>query len=127
MPNLNRKMECLMQIGKSLKILNGFIHDFSAGIWLAAIVTISWLHSAHIAEPSTTPIINIIERRLFWSSVVAALLIIITGAGRTFTYVDNWYGEDAEAKRRKALVLKHIILFAAYAAGYLWIWKKVFH
>jgi hypothetical protein len=50
-----------------------------------------------------------------------------TGAGRTFTYVDNWYGEAAERERRKALIVKHVVLFSAYALGYLWVWGKVFH
>ena len=116
-----------MAIKKSLVVVNGFIHDFAAGIWLAAIVAIAWLHDAHLAEPSTSIVLNLLERRLFWSSVVAAVLIMATGAGRTFTYVDNWYGEDAEQARRKALIIKHLILLGAYSLGYLWVWKKVFH
>lgn len=116
-----------MNIKKTAIIVNGFLHDFAAGIWLAAIVTIFWLHSAHIENSSTTAVINLIERKMFWSSVVAAILIMATGAGRTFTYVDNWYGEDAEKARRRALIVKHIILFSAYAAGYLAVWSKVFH
>lgn len=116
-----------MSFKKTAIIVNGFMHDFAAGIWLAAIVTIIWLHEAHLAQPTTTAALNILERKLFWSSVVAAILIMATGAGRTFTYVDNWYGEDAEKARRKALILKHCILFSAYALGYFAIWEKVFH
>ncbi len=116
-----------MSIKKSLIVLNGFVHDFAAGIWLAAIVVIAWLHDAHLGESSTSTVLNLLERRLFWSSIAAAVLIMATGAGRTFTYVDNWYGEDAEHARRRALVIKHLVLFTAYALGYLWIWKKVFH
>jgi len=116
-----------MRLKKSLIVLNGFIHDFAAGIWLAAIVTIVWLHDAHLAEASMSSALNVLERRLFWSSIAAALLIMATGAGRTFTYVDNWYGEDAERQRRKALFVKHVVLFMAYGIGYLWVWKKVFH
>lgn len=108
-------------------IVNGFLHDFAAGIWLAAIVMVVWLHEAHQAEPSTTVVMNMLERRMFWASVAAAVLIMTTGAGRTFTYVDNWYGEDAERARRRALIVKHIILFACFGAGYLWVWDKVFH
>lgn len=116
-----------MSLKKSLIVLNGFVHDFAAGIWLAAIVTIAWIHDAHLAEPLTTSVLNLLEQRLFWCSVAAAVLIMATGAGRTFTYVDNWYGEDAEHARRRALVVKHVVLFTAYALGYLWVWKKVFH
>ena len=116
-----------MDIKKTAIIANGFLHDFAAGIWLAAIVTIAWLHGAHRAEPAATGVLNLLEQRLFWASVAAAALIMATGAGRTFTYVDNWYGEDAERARRRALMVKHIVLFAAYGAGYLWVWGKVFH
>jgi uncharacterized membrane protein len=116
-----------MQIKKTAVIVNGFVHDFAAGIWLACIVTIAWLHGAHIEEPSATAVLNLLERRMFWASLAAALLIMATGAGRTFTYVDNWYGEDAERARRSALIYKHIILISAYCFGYLWVWGKVFH
>ncbi|HIJ81459.1 MAG TPA: hypothetical protein HPP76_07115 [Desulfuromonadales bacterium] len=116
-----------MEMKKSAIIVNGFLHDFAAGIWLACIVTIAWLHSSHINEPSTITVLNLLERRLFWASVAAAVLIMATGAGRTFTYVDNWYGEDAERQRRRALIVKHVILFSAYGIGYLWVWGKVFH
>ena len=116
-----------MSIKKSLIILNGFLHDFAAGIWLAAIVTIAWLHDAHTAQPESIVLLNGLELRLFWGSVAAAVLIMATGAGRTFTYVDNWYGEEAESKRRKALIVKHVVLFSAYGLGYYWVWGKVFH
>jgi len=112
---------------KTVIIVNGFIHDFAAGIWLACVVTIAWLHGAHTAEQSTVSVLNMLERRMFWASVIAAVLIMATGAGRTFTYVDNWYGEDAELARRRALIVKHVILFSAYGLGYLWVWGKVFH
>jgi len=117
----------VLQIKRTTVIVNGFLHDFAAGIWLAVIVMIAWLHSAHLTEPATTALLNVLERRLFWASVVAATLILATGAGRTFTYVDNWYGEDAERIRRRALIIKHIVLFSAYGLGYYWVWDKVFH
>jgi hypothetical protein len=120
-------MEPEMDYKKNLIIANGFLHDFAAGIWLAEIVMIGWLHGAHLTNPVTAGILNGMERQLFWGSVAAAVVIMATGAGRTFTYVDNWYGEDAEAKRRRALIVKHVILFSAYALGYFWVWAKVFH
>ena len=112
---------------KTLIVLNGFIHDFAAGIWLATIVTIAVLHDAHLKDPSVVTVLNRLEHSFFWGSVAAAVVIMATGAGRTFTYVDNWYGEDAERSRRKALIVKHVVLFSAYALGYLWVWGKVFH
>jgi uncharacterized membrane protein len=116
-----------MNLKKTAVILNGFIHDFAAGIWLATIVTIAVLHNAHMKDPAVVGTLNHLERMFFWWSVFAAVLIMATGAGRTFTYVDNWYGEDTELQRRKALIVKHVFLLSAYALGYLWVWGKVFH
>src|SRR3974390_3235374 len=98
-----------MNVKKPAVILNGFVHDFASGIWLALLFVIYLLHSAHLQEPSITRIINPLERLLFWWSVGAMATIFATGAGRTFTYVDNWYGENAERTRRRMLIIKHII------------------
>jgi uncharacterized membrane protein len=108
-------------------VLNGFIHDFAAGYWLAAVFAIAFLHRSHLTTPAAMSIVNPLERIFFWQSVAAMVLIFATGAGRTFTYVENWYGPDAEKARRKALIVKHIVLLAAFGAGYLFVWGKVFH
>jgi len=116
-----------MDIKKSAIILNGFLHDFAAGIWLAAIVAIAVLHNAHEAHPEVVVVLNHLERLFFWGSVGAMVIITGTGAGRTFTYVENWYGPDAEKVRRKMLIIKHVVLFGCFAVGYLFVWSKVFH
>lgn len=116
-----------MDIKKTLVILNGFVHDFAAGIWLAAIATIILLHRAHSAHAEITGVINTLEHQFFWASIVAMVLIMATGAGRTFTYVENWYGPDAERVRRRMLIVKHAILFACFGAGYFFVYGKVFH
>lgn len=107
-------------------IFNGFIHDFAAAAWLAFIVVIALLHETHLKHPQAACQFNQIERQFFWGSVIAMSVVIVTGAGRTFTYVENWYGKEAEGVRRKMLIVKHVGLFAAFAAGYLWIFAKVF-
>jgi putative copper export protein len=116
-----------MDIKKLLVIFNGFLHDFAAGIWLAAMANIILLHRAHSAHPEITGVINVIERYSFWASVAAMTLIMATGAGRTFTYVENWYGPDAERVRRRMLIVKHVILLACFGTGYLFVYGKVFH
>ena len=112
---------------KTFVILNGFIHDFAAGIWLASMVTIALLHNSHLKHAAIVDVLNDLERLFFWGSVGAMLVIFATGAGRTFTYVENWYGPDAEQVRRRMLIIKHVVLFAGFGAGYFWIWGKVFH
>lgn len=108
-------------------VTNGFLHDFAAGLWLASIVTVALLHDAHPGAEAALAVLSGLERKFFWVSVASMATILATGAGRTFTYVDNWYGQDAEAARRRALVVKHVVLLAAFGAGYAWIWRKVFH
>jgi uncharacterized membrane protein len=116
-----------MDIKKSVVVLNGFIHDFAAGYWLAAIMAVFVLHRNHQLHPEVAFTLNGLEHFFFWQSVVAMVIILATGAGRTFTYVENWYGPDAEKVRRRMLMVKHIVLFAAFGAGYLFVWGKVFH
>ena len=116
-----------MDIKKSAVVLNGFIHDFAAGYWLAAMTAIVVLHRSHLANPDVTAILNNLERLFFWQSVAAMVLIMATGAGRTFTYVENWYGPDAEKMRRRMLITKHVLLFVVFAVGYLFVWNKTFH
>ena len=116
-----------MDLKKSAIVLNGFIHDFAAGYWLSAIVAIEVLHRMHGRYPTVTDILNTLERLFFWQSVGAMVVILATGAGRTFTYVENYYGPDAERVRRRMLIIKHVILLAAFGLGYLFVWGKVFH
>ncbi|NVN97550.1 hypothetical protein HXX01_04995 [Candidatus Nomurabacteria bacterium] len=116
-----------MNLKKIAIVLNGFVHDFASGIWLAAIATIGMLHSAHLHEPVLTTALNHLERQFFWWSVVAMVVIMATGAGRTFTYMDNWYGADAERLRRRMLIIKHVVLFVIFGIGYLWAVGRVFH
>ncbi|GLI38619.1 hypothetical protein KI811_09785 [Geobacter hydrogenophilus] len=116
------------KLKKVAVILNGFLHDFAAGIWLAAIAAIALIHRMHQAQhQEIVAVLNRLEHIFFWASVVAMVVIMATGAGRTFTYVDNWYGVDAERVRRRMLIVKHVVLFSAFGAGYLVVYPLVFH
>lgn len=117
-----------MNVKNAAVILNGFVHDFAAGIWLAAIAAIVLIHRMHGGQAAEiVAILNRLEHIFFWASVVAMVVIMATGAGRTFTYVENWYGPDAEKVRRRMLIIKHLVLFAAFGAGYLYVYGMVFH
>ena len=117
-----------MNIKKAAVILNGFVHDFAAGIWLAAIVSIALIHRIHQGEQAPiVAILNRLELIFFWASVGAMVVIAATGAGRTFTYIENWYGPDAERLRRRMLIIKHVVLLAVFGAGYLAVYPMAFH
>ena len=106
-----------MKLNKSLQVLNGFIHDFATGYWLASMITIISLHNFQAQYPELAGQLNILERFFFWNTIAAVVVIFVTGGVRTFTYVDNFYGQDAEKTRRKMLMIKHIVMFIIFGAG----------
>lgn len=115
-----------MNSRKSAIILIGFVHDFAAGYWLALMVAIGLMHRLQSSHPEVTGILNGIERNFFWQSIAAMVAIAATGAGRMFTYIENWYGPDAERVRRRMLVIKHLFLATVFAAGYFIVYPMVF-
>ena len=116
-----------MGIKKILVVLNGFVHDFATGYWLSAMISIWFLARYRLELPAVAGVLTGIQKFFFWNSVGAVVVIFATGAGRTFTYMDNWYGVDAERVRRRMLVIKHVVLFAAFGFGYWVIFGRVFH
>jgi hypothetical protein len=110
---------------KTLTIVVGFLHDFAAGCWAASVFGIYWL-SRRDFSPEVQAIIFGLKKELFWAGVVCVLTVFATGAGRSFTYVDNVYGEDTEKKRRRMLIIKHIFLILIFGLGILWQYIMVF-
>lgn len=108
-----------------LAVVIGFVHDWSAGIWAAAVLGIWWVSRAE-APPEAGPVLAALCRRFFWISVGAVIVVFATGAGRTFTYVDGVYGPDAERARRKALAVKHVFLFLVFGSGTAWAYSLAF-
>lgn len=112
---------------KTLTIFVGFIHDFAAGCWAATVITVYWLDRASGKKPALKSTLSGLERDLFYIGIVCAVIVILAGAGRTFTYVDNVYGEDSERQRRKMLIIKHIILITVFGLGIYWQYTMVFN
>ena len=112
-------------IGRIITVVIGFVHDWSAGIWAAAILGIWWVSRAE-APAEAAPVLAALCRQFFWISVGAVVTVFATGAGRTFTYVDGVYGPDTERARRKALVVKHVVLLAVFGGGTAWAYGLAF-
>jgi uncharacterized membrane protein len=115
------------RLRKAAVVLNGFIHDFATGYWLAAMITILFLHRFRESNPAVAVLLNRIEQFFFWNTIAAVFVIFATGGMRTFTYVDNFYGPEAERTRRRMLVSKHFVLIAVFAAGGLWAYAMAFN
>ncbi len=110
---------------KALTIFIGFVHDFAAGCWAATVVAIYWL-SNQALPPELEGLILGLKKEFFYAGVACIILVFATGAGRSFTYVDNVYGENAERMRRKMLLIKHIFLLSVFGAGIYWQYTMVF-
>lgn len=106
-----------MSIKKIAIVLNGFIHDFMTGYWLSALITIWFLHRFQVEQPVVASHITVIQRFFFWNSIGATVVILATGAGRTFTYVEDVFGATTESTRRKMLIIKHVFLFVVFGLG----------
>ncbi len=115
-----------MSFKKIVIVLNGFIHDFATGYWLSAMIALYFLHGFQARYPAVAALLGVVERFFFWNSIGAVVVILATGAGRTFTYVENVFGEQTERTRRRMLFIKHIILFAIFGAGGWWAYLVTF-
>ena len=110
---------------KALTIAIGFIHDFAAGCWASTVLAVYWL-SRQSTQAELSAVLFGLKKQLFYAGIACVVLVFATGAGRTFTYVGDVYGEDAERMRRKMLVVKHIILVTVFGLGIWWQYTMVY-
>ena len=104
---------------KTLTIFIGFVHDWAAGCWAATVLGTWWL-SRYSGTAAVGEILFELKKQFFYFGIACVIVVFATGTGRTFTYVGNVYGEDAEKMRRKMLIIKHIILLSIFGAGTCW-------
>ena len=112
-------------VKKMIVVLIGFIHDFAAGCWAATVLGVYWL-SGQAVHAEVGDIIFGLKKQLFYAGILCVILVLATGAGRSFTYVNDFYGKDTEKIRRTMLIIKHIILLAVFGLGTYWQYTMVF-
>lgn len=110
---------------KTFTIFIGFLHDFAAGCWGATVFALYWL-SSHPLPADPGGVMLGMKKQFFYFGVACVVLVLATGAGRTFTYVGDFYGKDSEKMRRKMLIVKHLFLFALFGLGTYWQYTMVF-
>ena len=108
-----------------LTVVVGFTHDFAAGIWASTVLSVWWIHRTPVVA-AAGPAMGALMRTFFWIGLGSIFVVMATGAGRTFTYVDGVYGPESERARRRALVVKHVILLLVFGSGTLWQWTMAF-
>lgn len=115
-----------MNLKKAAIVLNGFVHDFATGYWLSGMIAIYFLDDFQQGFPAAAVALAVMKKFFFWNTVGAVVVILATGAGRTYTYVDNVFGESTERTRRKLLIIKHVVLLAIFGAGGYWAYLATF-
>ncbi len=108
-----------------LTIIIGFLHDFAAGCWAASVFAVFWLHRQNLAVDLLATVLDL-KKQFFYLGLASITVVLLTGAGRSFTYVPGVYGRNAERKRRRALIVKHLLLFTVFGAGSWWQYSMVF-
>jgi len=112
-------------VKKTLTVIIGFVHDFASGCWAATVFAVAFLDAREPA-PETATLLGELERSFFWIGIASILVVFATGAGRTFTYVDQHYGPEAERQRRRLLIIKHVVLVVVFGAGTAWQYAMAF-
>lgn len=115
-------------MNKALTIFIGFLHDFAAGCWAAAVLAVYWLDRLAGQRPELKAALDSLERQFFWAGVGCTAVVLLAGMGRTFTYayIGSVYGEQSEQLRRRMLIIKHIVLVSVFGLGTWWQYVMAF-
>lgn len=111
---------------KVFDIFIGFLHDFAAGCWAATVLAVWWLERMAEENIQLTEIINNLQKRFFYLGLGIIAFVLLSGMGRTFTYASYVYGENAEALRKRMLIIKHVFLFIVFGAGIWWQYSLIY-
>ena len=106
-------------------IIIGFLHDFAAGCWGATLLAIWWLDRSSFS-PELAAALSGLKREFFYAGLCCAIVVMASGAGRSFTYINHVYGAEHEGRRRRLLVLKHVVLLTVFGLGTWWQYLTVF-
>jgi putative copper export protein len=112
-------------MSKLLTIIIGFVHDLAAGCWAATVLAVWWLDRQAPALAKAADLGGL-QREFFYAGVLSLVAVMVTGAGRSFTYVQDVYGVDNEHRRRQLLVIKHAVLLTVFALGTWWQYATIF-
>jgi len=102
-----------------MTVIIGFVHDFASGCWAATVFAVAYLDGREV-DTGAAALLGELERSFFWIGIACIVVVFATGAGRTFTYVDQHYGPEAERQRRRLLIIKHVVLVVVFGAGTAW-------
>jgi uncharacterized membrane protein len=109
----------------TIKVINAYVHDFASALWLVTVLVIYWTNRFNPPAGSEDFFLGF-KKEFFYIGVASLIVIVLTGIGRTLLYESGEYGEDSEQKRKKILIVKHILGIIIYGAGTYWQYIMVY-
>jgi hypothetical protein len=106
-----------------LLVLNNFLHDIATGLWLTSFLLGFEINRRWGGHNLNLNLIHEIQKFLFTIWLIALLIIILTGIVRRKTYTTYLYGVEIESRRKKVLIIKHI-LFGFFILGGVYFFIK---
>lgn len=104
-----------------LIIINNFVHDLFAGLWISTILVIYILgRKVRFAEEILLAPLKDVMRVFFWLGIFSISMIIMTGIFRFFNYRTTNPGTSEPIRKNmktKILILKHILLGLVFVGG----------
>jgi len=88
-------------------------------------LAVYWTHRT-IAPQGLEEYLFQFKKEFFYFGLISLAIVLVTGAGRTFTYREGQFGEADEERKKKVLIVKHVIGFIIYGAGTYWQYMMVF-
>jgi uncharacterized membrane protein YGL010W len=108
------------------RIVTNFVHDLSTGVWFACLLVIWVVGSRTASAPAdATAVLGEAMLTVFWLLVASLVGIAVTGAVRLL-YWRRETPPELLARKRTALVVKHLGFLLVYGAGTAWAAWTVF-
>ncbi len=104
-----------------LVMFNNFFHDLMAALWMCGAI-LTWLLYREVRAAGTEEVerfFRSLAPRLLRLNSISLLFVVLFGIVRSATYYSYEYQFAAGRGQVIALIVKHILLFAAVGVGLL--------
>jgi len=106
-----------------LILLNNYMHDFGAALWLSGTIVLWHLwrlyHSHPGARPALEKLLSVVSRLM----AVGFIGILVCGIIRAIAYRQFEWNPDAGDGQVKLLIVKHLILLVVFIPGVMLLFR----
>jgi hypothetical protein len=112
---------------KLLRPLIGHGHNFATRCWILTVMAVYWFHRLSAKNPDLQPVINGLNKELYYLGLACTGIILLAGTGRSFypNDVKKIFDKGREKERRQQLLKMYLILFAVFFSGIYWRYSTV--